>query len=645
MSVSKMQLVSLSGPLDRLNDVLRICADSGAFQPENAMSFFSDTSHIQALWEDNPYTAALQRLDRLIDELGIQPPGEAPAWEQSDEALFGYLDRLEREMADKQARRTALQKKLDDARVQRELMVHFADLDIDIKSVLACETIRVRFGRLPKESYDKLHAYENHPYVLFLPGGSDRHYYWGAYFCPVDYAPEVDRIFSGLYFERTWVNAVSGTPKEIAADWKQKLDDLQARLDAIDRERETLAHTDALALSAARTYLTEQNALFTLRRYAAVSGDRFILDGWVPAADTASLSHALEAVDGLEYTTAQAKDDHRHSPPTKLKNAKLFRPFEFFVNMYGTPSYGETDPTPFLAVTYTLLFGVMFGDVGQGLVVALIGWLMWKKKQMAIGRVLIPCGLSGAVFGLVYGSVFGFEHLLDPLYTRLLGFAEKPIEVMQSATAIKIIALSVGIGLALLIASMVIGIVSGIRRRDFENALFGPSGAAGLVFYVSLIAGCLLQFLLKIPVMTVPYVLGLIVLPILLIFCKEPLGKLVQGMPDWKPESIGDFIVQNFFELFEVMLSYLSNTMSFLRVGAFVLVHAGMMMAVFALANVFGPFGFAVTVALGNGLVMVMEALLVAIQVMRLEFYEMFSRYYQGEGTPFKPMSLSKTDN
>ena len=132
----------------------------------------------------------------------------------------------------------------------------------------------------------------------------------------------------------------------------------------------------------------------------------------------------------------------------------------------------------------------------------------------------------------------------------------------------------------------------------------------------------------------------LIVLPLILMFLREPLGKLVARDPDWKPEdSIGDFILQNFFELFETLLSYLSNTMSFLRVGAFVLVHAGMMMAVFALADLFGPFGYTVTVVIGNGLVMVMEATLVAIQVMRLEFYEMFSRYYIGDGQVFTPLS------
>ena len=113
------------------------------------------------------------------------------------------------------------------------------------------------------------------------------------------------------------------------------------------------------------------------------------------------------------------------------------------------------------------------------------------------------------------------------------------------------------------------------------------------------------------------------------------------GEKDWKPEKWGEFIIQNFFEEFEILLSYVSNTMSFLRVAAFVLVHAGMMMAVFAIGNMFHAFGFTVAVIIGNALVMVMEALLVAIQVMRLEFYEMFSRYYNGDGRSFRPLSLA----
>ena len=105
--------------------------------------------------------------------------------------------------------------------------------------------------------------------------------------------------------------------------------------------------------------------------------------------------------------------------------------------------------------------------------------------------------------------------------------------------------------------------------------------------------------------------------------------------------SVGDYIIENFFELFEVILSYITNTLSFLRVGAFVLVHAVMMMVFFSLADMTGGGVFyVVIVVFGNAFVTLLEGLLVNIQVLRLEFYEMFSRFYIGEGVPFEPVRI-----
>ena len=255
--------------------------------------------------------------------------------------------------------------------------------------------------------------------------------------------------------------------------------------------------------------------------------------------------------------------------------------------------------------------------------------------------MLVPCGFSSAVFGCVFGSVFGFEHVLDPLYHALFGLEEKPIEVMQSSTTIMILGCSVAIGVVIIAISMMLNIYVCLRQKDYENGLFGPNGVAGLVFYLSVVLGLVCQLLLSLPVMNAAYILLLLVLPLLLMFLREPLGKLLARDPDWKPERMGEFIIQNFFELFEQLLSYLSNTMSFLRVAAFVLVHAGMMMAVFAIGGMFQTVGYTVAVIVGNALVMGMECVLVVIQIMRLEFYEMFSRYYNGDGKPFRPLALN----
>ena len=161
--------------------------------------------------------------------------------------------------------------------------------------------------------------------------------------------------------------------------------------------------------------LRQKNYYFSIRKYAARYNDKFILTGWIPRQEEKGFRAALDRIDGIEYSFERPDQDSHHVPPVTLRNFRLFKPFEFFVDMYGLPRYSEVDPTPFVAVTYIILFGIMFADVGQGLVVALIGWLLWRFKRMAVGRVLVPCGFSSAVFGCVFGSVFGFEHVLDPL--------------------------------------------------------------------------------------------------------------------------------------------------------------------------------------------------------------------------------------
>ena len=307
--------------------------------------------------------------------------------------------------------------------------------------------------------------------------------------------------------------------------------------------------------------------------------------------------------------------------------------------MYGLPNYSEFDPTTFIAITYTILFGIMFGDVGHGLMVMLFGIFMKKVKKNPLGAILIPCGISGTIFGFVYGSVFGFEEALNPMYKALFGLDEKPISVMEPSTTNTIIYLAVGIGLVLVTLAIILNIIVSFKMHDKENAVFGNNGIAGLVFYAAVAAALVSQMMLGVKLTTPLYIVFLIVLPLLLIFLKEPFGKLSEGRKDWKPESWGGYCVQNFFELFEVLLSYVTNTMSFLRVGAFVLVHAGMMEVVFTLANMSSGFGYIAIVVIGNIFVMALEALLVCIQVLRLEFYEMFGRFYRGDGRAFKPVT------
>ncbi len=642
MAVLKIDVVSIIGRMADLDQVTALCGRSCVFHPDNALSFYSDTSDFSPLNEENPYSEPLQQLTAAMTgakkKLELLSADAVANIDMSPEELKSYVASISTTFNDLQNQRVNAQEKVQAYTRQIEEISHFVGLDLNLDQIRACEYIKVRFGSLPKESYEKLKSYNQNPYIIFFPSTSNETHYWGVYFSPIEVVSEVDRIFSSLYFERIRLAELTGTPESVVETLRNKRDAEVQRIIKVDARFEELWKDGKSMYQKIYSWLTEQSVYFNIRRYAARYNGNFILTGWIPKEKESYFKNELDRMESIEYTFEGAEEELTHSPPVKLKNKKLFTPFEFFVDMYGLPSYDEVDPTPFVAVTYMLLFGIMFGDLGQGLLVSVIGWFMWNKMQMKLGKILIPCGISSAFFGIVFGSAFGFENALDPLYKGIFGFAEKPIEVMKPATTNLIIYSAVGIGVGLVIIAILINIYSSLKRKRYENALFGPNGLAGFVFYTSLVVGFGGQMVFGWQIVSPVYVLCLIILPLAIMFFREVLGGLLEHRPDWKPEKWSDFIMQNFFEVFEFLLSFATNTMSFLRVGAFVLVHAGMMLVVFTLAEMSSGVGYLLVVVIGNIFVMALEGLLVGIQVLRLEFYEMFSRFFNGDGRPFNPV-------
>lgn len=641
-----MKVVSIIGRMADLDGVTAVCGDSCCFHPDNSLSFYSDTEKFSPITDENPYAEPLQRLTEAISGARKQTdllPRDALSKLHYDKEEWGdYVSRFCKEFESLQNERAAAQAEVQDCTRDIEETSHFTGLDLDLDAIRECAYIKFRFGRLPKDSYEKLNHYHDNPYVMFFPCTSDDIQYWGVYFTPVENAAEVDRIFSSLYFERVRLSELHSTPEHMVEDLQEKKKQAQEKIKSVDNRIEELWKKERKELQRVYSFLNRQSVYFSIRRYAARYNDNFILTGWIPAKREKSFCAALDKLEGVDYTLENAENELEHSPPVQLENKKPVRAFEFFVNMFGLPQYDELDPTPFVAITYVLLFGIMFGDVGQGICVSIVGALMWKFKQMALGKALIPCGISSAVFGLVYGSVFGYEHVLDPMYSALFGLSEKPIEVMEANTTIEIILAAVCIGIFLVLCAILINIICSLKRRKWESALFGPNGIAGFLFYGGIVVSFGGQLAFGWQIVTPVYIVLFIVLPLLVMMFAGVLGALVERKPDWKPESWGGYIVENFFELFEVLLGYASNTISFLRVGAFVLVHAGMMTMVFTLADMSSGIGYLLIVVLGNIIVMGMEGLLVGIQVMRLEFYEMFSRFFEGGGRSFSPIVVGQ---
>lgn len=625
-----MMLVKASGKASELDLFIASLRNIGPFQPENAGQYMSDSMGFSVSNEENPYLPKIQRIEELTEISGVELKSSNDYENsESDQGVSDYIEKIENKLKQLHSDRKLLLEQIKACESGIAQYENFVGLGIPLEEIFSCEFISVRFGRIPKDNYEKLRAYEDNPYVLFIPCSSDSANYWGVYFVPNEMKNEIDSIFAFLYFERIYIPGAVGTIAQAIENIRENIQITKVQLGKIEKEISAFWAKEEMHCNEIYSRLKIQSNDFELRKFALFHNDHFYYVFWLLKNNLKSFKVNTEPLESITFEYTEARNElSRSKPPVKLKNNKFFKPFESFVSMYGLPSYDGIDITAFVALTYTLIFGIMFGDLGQGFVLSLAGLFMWKKKGMFLGKILIPCGVSSMFFGLVYGSFFGYEDVLDPLY-KLVGLNSKPLEVMESINTVLLFA--IGIGIFLVVAAMLLNVFTCIKSKRIGEAFFSQNGVAGIVFYIFAVIG-VVGFMGNTSLLPKGVLVVGITLSLSMLFLKDLLIGIIDKHENWKPKGIVDFILQNFFEVFEYILSYFSNTVSFLRVGAFVLVHTGMMMVVFSLA---GESRNIVIIVLGNILVIALEGLLTGIQVLRLEFYEMFSRFFEGEGRPF----------
>ena len=242
------------------------------------------------------------------------------------------------------------------------------------------------------------------------------------------------------------------------------------------------------------------------------------------------------------------------------------------------------------------------------------------------------------IFGFLFGSVFGYEELLNPVHQSLFGVREKLFDVMAQSSTMLLLIGAVAIGAVLILTTQCMNIVNRFKHHQLGDAIFSQNGIAGLVFYGGIVFAIVATMLLGWNVLNPVYLGIFIVLPVISFVMKEPLSNAVEHKTVKPEEGWGGYIAQSIFELIDVLLTFVTNSMSYLRVGGFVLSHAGMMLVVMTLVEMTGKAGVAVLI-FGNIFVMVLEGLIVGIQTLRLEYYEMFSRYYDAGGVQFNALS------
>ena len=633
MAVEKMKLINIIGPLNDFDRVVMDYVIDSSIHLENMFDVFINQLGLMSFEYSNPYGDLVKRMDNIMRMLEIDPESiPACAHDMTVDRIAEAGNRAVSKVEGILEKRSEARALIEANNHTMGQLKHIETAEFDLNDFFNMKNIKVRFGKMPRDSYKKLNQFLGTSYAtVFFKFSETADYIYGVYCSPISAAEKIDTLFSSLYFERMRLpDEAKGVPRDVIAQLKQKNGEYQSQIDALNAEFSNVVGTMREQLQCAYRSVNFLHQSYDIRRYSAHTAESFYLAGWIPESGAEELAKRLDDEPNVTLLFEEPDMVKHLKPPTKLKNNWFVRPFEKFVDMYGLPSYNEFDPTALFALTYSLMFGMMYGDVGHGLVLSLLGLLMEKKGNF-LGPILKVCGIAAAFFGVLYGSIFGFEVEHRLVY--------KP---MNAENMMPTLIMAVAVGAAVIGICMIFNIANGMRQRNVEKALFGSNGLAGFIFYWAVILGALSVFMGN-NIMRAWYVFLFVVLPLTAVFLKEPLAKLVTRKKDWMPKNKGEYILENLFEMLELMLSYITNTISFIRVGAFALNHAGMMMVVYSLANVsqhsFANYNISAigVLIVGNILVLSLEGLLVAIQVLRLEFYEMFSRYYSGEGKRFSP--------
>lgn len=652
MGIEKMSLLSAEGPLDKLDSALMACSSSGQFQMIAAGAGSRGG-------EQNPYLGIYSRVRDMAANLKIKAEycdfKDLPY--ETSEDFERYFEEIGKRYEDINSRLETVRTSLEEHKITESYVRHLRGLNVSFKDLFEMKYVKLRVGWMPLENERKLEYYSS-KCMVFLPLERDPDYVYGIYLTPVSEVLFTDEVMNSLGFERIRLpNYLQSNPDDAQKKLTEKISEEEKTCGELEKELAVLTGELKEDLRKVLCKLKFKSDCFELRRKAVIADNRFSFSGYCPSKEYKAIEAAIKAESDKIICTEIPIERKGASAevPVKLKNNALTRPFEMFVKMYGLPSYNGFDPTSYVAFTYMILFGLMFGDVGQGFLVTVLGIILTKCTKNGLAPIMTRLGFFSMAGGCIYGSVFGIETIIRPIYHREeiwhsvcrlfggLGIPEHPENIFQAATVVLLFALAIGI--ILILISMIFNTVQNFKAGKLGAALFSVNGVAGIVFYAALVVGMVCTLLFGIPLLNAPYIICLIVLPILLIFFKEPLSNLISGRKPEEKMSVGNFIIENFIELFESAISFLSNTMSYLRVGGFVLSHAGFMLVVSQLAGTTDPSNpvtvkTVITYIIGNLLVMGIEGLLVGIQVLRLEFYEIFSRFYEGSGKGFTPIEI-----
>jgi len=643
MAVMKMVALTMIGPDSEMEPVARQMVLTGGFQPLPLDLLVNDRSLRSRVTTEteNPYDELLNKVSTVWKIAGEMIPEPSPVTLTREFTLAAARHKVEQtsKRLEIWEKRRLVMTEEEELLIATKLFVEeLKGTEFGPEELADSKFLIPFFGRVSNENYQRLtESSEEYPILvsdLIVVGGNT----WALVLTVKGYEESTKKLLEAVYFKEFSLKAIAEQLRG-----SDPLGQVNKRIANHERAIKGLA-------KAAKDMLKEQRAeyellysqLYTMQRVYDVCKGRgevsgmYVLSGWIPADTLAVIRKTIEEEAPMTTIMVEETKDITYSGirvPTLLQNNPFFRAFQDIVSMYSLPSYGEIDPSPIVAISFILFFGFMFGDIGHGLMIYLASTLLVKKGMMrrSFGQVMKYAATSSIVFGALYGSIFGLEDIIPALW----------LSPMHDTNKLLLVAICMGVFMISL--GLILNMITQYRAKDFGRLLFDGQGMAGLMLYWTMAALAAIYMTgTKIPEVAADIMWGGIGVLMLLMIFRDVLARYLLHQ-----KEEGESVVLNIFEIMHNLMSFVSNTASFVRLAAFALNHVGLSLAVIMLSEMVHslPGGIVmkgIILVIGNIVIVCLEGLIVFIQTLRLEYYEFFGKFYKGGGSAFKPVGWKK---
>jgi V/A-type H+/Na+-transporting ATPase subunit I len=588
-----------------------------------------------------------------IEEGDVEPVERSVLVSESEKLIADLKDMLEEESM-------LLQQKLNLKQTADELSA-FANLKVSFSELEHLTYLTFRLGTVPEDKVAELsNLLEKRALIVslnkpgFLMAISPKKGRWA-----------LDSELKKVGFQETKFPAdLKGVPAEVLPSVSRDLEATESALVELEHRKAAFRAASGGRVAILLYNLGLAVSIDTVKQGLASTGSVNRVSGWVPrrrfkevVEGLSKLTQGRIAIRSFEPEELPDVASGKTKVPVVVHHGPIVRSFERMVLSYSVPLYGTIDPTPFVAVIFVLLFAIMFGDVGQAFIGVILGLLInsgrirrfesWRLK--GFGNIFIVVCLASMVTGFLYGSFFANEKFLVPATRFVTGLltghpVDRIITIQGSSQRIiSFFGFTLAVGAIINSIGLIINIVNLVRNKKWEKALLSKTGLAGAFFFWYVLSIAVRLLLGGKLIMAVD--LPLIVLPLLAIFLHELLYNLVTGKRPLMKEGLLTSVIEGIIELLESVIYYISNSVSFLRVAAFALAHAVLSFIVFTISDLLAaaPGGIVfqiIIIIIGNAIIIGLEGLIVTIQVVRLQYYEFFSKFFTESGEEFKPFTL-----